>query len=174
MSIIKSNGQLSKQIKKFIMLEVKSPWNLEVIKKIKCHGESEIEKIIKSAHKTSLDKALSFPKKDRIEILNNFSKKIKQNINELAKLAASEGGKPLQDSIIEINRGAEGVDSALEVLKSEAGSVIPMNINEASSNRVAFTQKEPIGLVLAISAFNHPFNLIIHQIIPFRWPALCF
>ena len=27
-------------------------------------------------------------------------------------------------------------------------------------------KKEPIGLVLAISAFNHPFNLIIHQVIP--------
>ena len=38
--------------------------------------------------------------------------------------------------------------------------------NEASAGRIAFTQKEPIGLVLAISAFNHPFNLIIHQIIP--------
>ena len=84
----------------------------------------------------------------------------------MAKLATKEGGKPLQDSIIEINRGAEGVDSAIEVLKSDAGSVIPMNINEASRNRIAFTQKEPIGIVLAISAFNHPFNLIIHQIIP--------
>ena len=41
-----------------------------------------------------------------------------------------------------------------------------MNINKASENRIAFTQKEPIGVVLAISAFNHPFNLIIHQIIP--------
>ena len=40
-----------------------------------------------------------------------------------------------------------------------------MNIDEASKDRIAFTQKEPIGLVLAISAFNHPFNLIIHQII---------
>ena len=148
------------------MLEVRSPWDLKVIKKIKCHGENEIEKIISSAHKTALEKAENFPKIDRIKILNNFSKKIKKNINELAKLATKEGGKPLQDSIIEINRGSEGVDTAIEVLKSDAGSVIPMNINEASSNRVAFTQKEPIGLVLAISAFNHPFNLIIHQIIP--------
>ena len=41
-----------------------------------------------------------------------------------------------------------------------------MNLDDASSGRIAFTQKEPIGLVLAISAFNHPFNLIIHQIIP--------
>ena len=148
------------------MLEIRSPWNLEIIKQIKCHDENEIEKIISSANKTAQDKALSFPTKDRIQILNKFSKKIKQNINELAKLATKEGGKPLQDSIIEINRGAEGVDSAIEVLKSDAGSVIPMNINEASNNRIAFTQKEPIGIVLAISAFNHPFNLIIHQIIP--------
>ena len=41
-----------------------------------------------------------------------------------------------------------------------------MNINKASERRIAFTQKEPIGVVLAVSAFNHPFNLIIHQIIP--------
>ena len=52
------------------------------------------------------------------------------------------------------------------VLKNDSGNVIPMNIDEASKNRMAFTQKEPIGVVLAISAFNHPFNLIIHQIIP--------
>ena len=41
-----------------------------------------------------------------------------------------------------------------------------MNINKTSEKRIAFTQKEPIGVTLAISAFNHPFNLIIHQIIP--------
>ena len=72
----------------------------------------------------------------------------------------------LQILLVEIKRGAEGVESCIEVLKSESGSVIPMNLNETSSNRIAFTQKEPIGVVLAISAFNHPFNLIIHQVIP--------
>ena len=40
-----------------------------------------------------------------------------------------------------------------------------MNINEASSNRIAFSKRTNRGS-LAISAFNHPFNLIIHQIIP--------
>ena len=84
----------------------------------------------------------------------------------MANLATSEGGKPITDSIIEIKRGAEGVESCIEILKSESGHVIPMIINETSKNRLAFTQKEPIGVVLAISAFNHPFNLIIHQILP--------
>jgi acyl-CoA reductase-like NAD-dependent aldehyde dehydrogenase len=32
--------------------------------------------------------------------------------------------------------------------------------------RIAFTQKEPVGVVVAVSAFNHPLNLIVHQVAP--------
>ena len=41
-----------------------------------------------------------------------------------------------------------------------------MNVNAASAQRVAFTRKEPIGVVVAVSAFNHPLNLIAHQVAP--------
>ena len=41
-----------------------------------------------------------------------------------------------------------------------------MNLNAASAGRLAFTQHEPIGVVLAYSAFNHPLNLIVHQVGP--------
>jgi acyl-CoA reductase-like NAD-dependent aldehyde dehydrogenase len=41
-----------------------------------------------------------------------------------------------------------------------------MGMTAASVNRLAFTTREPIGVVLAISAFNHPVNLIIHQVVP--------
>ena len=43
---------------------------------------------------------------------------------------------------------------------------IPMNVNAASARRIAFTQREPIGVVVAVSAFNHPLNLIVHQVGP--------
>ncbi len=148
------------------MLEVKSPWDSNLIDSVETHGNEEIEKIISNASKVAKAKGIDFPPKDRIKVLKSFCELVKENINNLAELATSEGGKPITDSIIEIKRGVEGVESCIEVLKSDCGSVIPMNINEASSNRIAFTQKEPIGLVLAISAFNHPFNLIIHQVIP--------
>ena len=148
------------------MLEVKSPWNNETVGTVQTHNSSEIEGIIQEVCKISVHKGEDFPPKERINVLKSFIKIIQENTQSLAELATSEGGKPFTDSIIEIKRGAEGVESCIEVLKSESGSVIPMNINEASSNRIAFTQKEPIGVVLAISAFNHPFNLIIHQVIP--------
>jgi len=41
-----------------------------------------------------------------------------------------------------------------------------MGHTRSSANRLAFTQREPIGLVASISAFNHPLNLIVHQVIP--------
>jgi acyl-CoA reductase-like NAD-dependent aldehyde dehydrogenase len=148
------------------MLEVKSPWNNNKIGSVETNDSLQIEKILEESRKIANFKGLDFPPKERIDILKTFQKLISENIESLAELATSEGGKPITDSIVEIKRGAEGVESCIEVLKSDAGSVIPMNINEASSRRVAFTQKEPIGVVLAISAFNHPFNLIIHQIIP--------
>ena len=148
------------------MLEVKSPWNNETVGTVKTHNSSEIEDIVQEVCRISIHKGEDFPPKERINVLKSFIKIIQENTQSLAELATSEGGKPITDSIIEIKRGAEGVESCIEVLKSESGSVIPMNINEASSNRIAFTQKEPIGVVLAISAFNHPFNLIIHQVIP--------
>ena len=148
------------------MLEVKNPWDQKVLQKISFQNSKDIEKILELAKKNSLKKGLDFNQIRRIDVLENFFKIISSNIDELAILASSEGGKPIKDSIIEIERGAEGVKSAIEIIKSDSGNVIPMNINKASEKRIAFTQKEPIGVVLAVSAFNHPFNLIIHQIIP--------
>ena len=41
-----------------------------------------------------------------------------------------------------------------------------MKLNAASSHRLALTRREPIGVVMAVSAFNHPLNLIVHQVAP--------
>ena len=147
-------------------IEIKSPWDNKVFEKIKTNNESQIDSILTKGYNLSKEKTKYISLFKRIEILKKFASLIKKNTEFLANQAVKEGGKPLTDTLVEINRGFEGVESCIEVLKSESGNVIPMNLNKSSENRVAFTQKEPIGLVLAISAFNHPFNLIIHQIIP--------
>ncbi len=56
--------------------------------------------------------------------------------------------------------------SAADELRNFAGKEIPMGLTPASEGRWAFTTKEPIGVVAAISALNHPLNLIVHQIAP--------
>ena len=51
----------------------------------------------------------------------------------LAVLAAREGGKPLVDSRVEVARAIDGVRNCCELLRSEGGDVVPMNVNAASA-----------------------------------------
>ncbi len=85
---------------------------------------------------------------------------------ELAVEAAREGGKPLIDSRVEVARAIDGVRLCVEGLRTQAGGEIPMGLNAGSMQRLAFTRLEPIGVVVAVSAFNHPLNLIVHQVGP--------
>ncbi len=85
---------------------------------------------------------------------------------ELAIEAAREGGKPLIDSRVEVARAIDGIKICIETIRTVSGKEIPMGISDSSAQRLAFTRKQPIGVVVAISAFNHPLNLIIHQVAP--------
>ena len=72
----------------------------------------------------------------------------------------------MPDSVVEVTRAIDSVKICIETLRTEGGKVIPMGVTESSKNRIAFTQHEPIGVVVAVSAFNHPLNLIAHQVAP--------
>ena len=91
---------------------------------------------------------------------------MQDKVEELTMIAASEGGKPYKDSKVEVLRAIDGVHLCAEGLRSHAGSVIPLGTTPATTGRIAFTQKEPVGVVVAVSAFNHPLNLIVHQVGP--------
>ena len=84
----------------------------------------------------------------------------------LVLCAASEGGKPLMDTRVEVTRAIEGVKLCADVLRNQSGRQCPMGVNAASANRISFSINEPIGVVVAVSAFNHPLNLIVHQVGP--------
>ena len=84
----------------------------------------------------------------------------------LGRQIAREGGKPLADALVETDRAIDGVRNAADELRVMAGREIPMGLTPASIDRRAFTIVEPIGVVAAISAFNHPLNLIVHQVAP--------
>jgi len=145
---------------------VLSPFDGSLVGHANTSSEAEVETALSVAYEIFRDRKQWLSKPKRIEILKRTAELINERKVVIATQAAREGGKPLKDSITEVERGIDGIHSCIEVLRSEAGSVIPMGLNATSSGRVAFTQYEPIGVVAAVSAFNHPFNLIIHQVIP--------
>ncbi|WP_160109654.1 aldehyde dehydrogenase family protein [Pseudomonas izuensis] len=147
-------------------LAVHAPYNGAVVGHVAISTQADVEQALGVAHGLFSDRSQWLSKPRRIEILHRAAQLIGERKIEIATQAAREGGKPLKDSIAEVERGIDGILNSIEVLRSEGGHVIPMGLNAASANRVAFTQYEPIGVIAAVSAFNHPFNLIVHQVIP--------
>ncbi|VEB38763.1 aldehyde dehydrogenase [Legionella sainthelensi] len=103
---------------------------------------------------------------ERMKILRHTAQLLASQQERFAKMIAQEGGKPITDAAIEVSRAVDGINNAADELRHFAGKEIPMGLTPASEHRWAFTIKEPIGVVAAISAFNHPLNLIVHQIAP--------
>ncbi len=122
-------------------------------------------KALARAHACYQDREQWIPGHLRVAILERLAGAITERADELAKQAAEEGGKPLVDSLLEIKRGVEGIKTAIHELWQLRGEEVRMDMTPASAGRAAYTYREPRGVVLAISAFNHPFNLIIHQVI---------
>ena len=102
----------------------------------------------------------------RIAVLQRAANLLELRQEPFVTLIAREGGKPVSDAAVEVTRAIDGLRNAAEALRTFAGREIPMGLTPASDRRWAFTTKEPIGVVAAISAFNHPLNLIVHQVAP--------
>ncbi len=147
-------------------VEVISPYSGEVLATLALCSAAQIEHSLATAHTLFRNKSAWLSLDERCAILEKTAAIMQTRFDELAEGAAAEGGKPLMDSRLEVRRAIEGVKLCIETIRSEAGRVIPMFGADQTQHRFAFTQKEPIGLVVAVSAFNHPLNLIVHQITP--------
>lgn len=145
---------------------VTSPWDLSDIGMVPTIDSNGADIAMQTAHTVFRDKSRWLKPEQRMQILERTAEIMSEQFEALAILAASEGGKPLLDSRVEVARAIDGVRNAVECMRSESGREIPMNLNAASANRLAFTRREPIGVVMSVSAFNHPLNLIVHQVAP--------
>ncbi len=147
-------------------LNVVEAFNNKAIKTISLTPSPEVEKAIELAFFTYHDKDKRLPKYKRIEILRNAIHYMSSQKEAIIEIAVREGGKPWTDTQIEVDRAIQGIHCAVNEIENLSGTQIPMGITKGSQNRLAFTTIEPRGVVLAISAFNHPVNLIVHQVVP--------
>lgn len=147
-------------------IKITSPYNNQLLKELPLVGKAEIDQALNRAQTVYKDHNQWLPKHQRVTILERCAQLMSERIEELTQLAASEGGKPYIDSKVEVERAINGVKLAIEHLGSFEGKEIAMGHTASSANRMAYTMKEPIGVVAAISAFNHPLNLAVHQTVP--------
>ena len=154
------------ETKKTNQLEVVNPYDQKPIGTVTLTDANRVDQYLDIAHGLFRNRKHWLPGYKRIHILKNTARIMEERFEELAFQIANEGGKPLIDARVEVARAIDGVMLCIKELSYVTGTEIPMDLTKAGAGRIAFTQREPIGVVVAVSAFNHPLNLIVHQVAP--------
>ncbi|MEM7441815.1 MAG: aldehyde dehydrogenase family protein [Pseudomonadota bacterium] len=146
-------------------LTVTKAYNGQVLDELALEDWDTVDRHLKTAEQLHRSGA-TLPVYRRIEILEALASGMESEVDAYATLIAQEGGKPLTDARVEVLRAINGVRLAIGEIENSGGVEIPMDLSAAGDGRTAFTRKYPIGPVVAVSAFNHPLNLIVHQAVP--------
>ncbi|WP_084583495.1 aldehyde dehydrogenase family protein [Sphingomonas azotifigens] len=148
------------------MIDVVQAFDRQLIEQLPSDDANALEAKLARAAALHADRRLWLKPFERIAILRRLAGLVEAERQAFGGLIAREGGKPLTDALVETDRAIDGIRNAADMLRVRGGTEIPMELTPGSSDRRAWTIQEPIGVVAAISAFNHPFNLAVHQVAP--------
>lgn len=144
--------------------DVINPCDYSVLERLNYHSDQFVEDAFKKA-----SDALNFDIRtglhSRIAAMRVAQSLLKEREEEFLSVMVKEGGKPLRDSRVEFSRALLGFEAAIAELYNLGGQEIPMGLGASSVGRRAYTRRVPVGINLALCAFNHPLNLLIHQVI---------
>lgn len=144
-------------------VKVLRPYDQSLIREIPMDSQEAVMAALGRAHRLFQDRSRWLAPYERIAILERAAALMQERVESLTQTALHEGGKPYVDSRTEVLRAIGGVKIAAETISRLGGEQVPMGLTEATRNRIAFTTREPVGVVVSLSAFNHPLNLVIHQ-----------
>ncbi len=115
------------------------------------------------------DRWAEVPGHERARLLRALASRLESDRETMARLIASEVGKPIVDARVEVDRAVGVYRLAAEEIRHLGGESFPADAYErpaGNEQRFLFTVRDPIGVVVAIGPFNGPLNLLSHKIAP--------
>ncbi|MFD1037393.1 NAD-dependent succinate-semialdehyde dehydrogenase [Virgibacillus byunsanensis] len=140
---------------------VYNPATGDLVKDVKVNSEDEIKQAIKSGHE-SFKKWSAINAHERSRLLRRWSQKIQENKESIAEIMTMENGKPLKESLGEVDYATSYIDWYAEEAKRIYGRTIPAS----SESKRIIVNRQPIGLVAAITPWNFPAAMMTRKAAP--------
>ncbi|MGW6663005.1 MULTISPECIES: aldehyde dehydrogenase family protein [Peribacillus] len=145
--------------------DLRSPYSGKVIAQVPMAEKETVLKAIECAEQGAKEMK-KLTALERSNILERAAGIFKERLEECALILAKENAKPLKAARGEILRTIETYKFAAEEAKRIHGETIPMDAAKNGKGRFAYTKREPLGVIAAITPFNFPFNLAAHKLGP--------
>ena len=145
--------------------QLSNPFNGEKIADVAEAGKDDVIRAIDSAA-GAVRAMTEMDAHKRSDILRKVAEFIQEDREECARLIAEEASKPLKVARGEVDRTIMTYTFASEEARRVHGETIPMDAAPGGEGRVAYTVREPLGVIAAITPFNFPMNLVAHKVGP--------
>ncbi|OHD96082.1 MAG: aldehyde dehydrogenase [Sulfurimonas sp. GWF2_37_8] len=145
--------------------ERKSPYSGVVVSRAPiCSAEmaNKALKIAQNASKAAKASTLA----QRCNWLLDVAQKLRENKEDIAKTITDEVGKPITFARVEVERCIETVTLSAETMRTMHGETINTDAMPSGKKTTAYFSRVPAGVVVAITPFNFPLNLIAHKLAP--------
>ncbi|MBT9245773.1 aldehyde dehydrogenase family protein [Gemmobacter fulvus] len=110
--------------------------------------------------------AQQLPRHRRAAILEGAATLVAQDQEAFARLISAEAGKTIRQARKEVLRCINTLRLSSEEAKRGGGEIIPFDAFAGSERRQGWFTREPLGIIVAITPFNDPLNLVAHKLGP--------
>lgn len=146
-------------------IDVVNPFDGSVVDMVPKGDASDAEAAIASAVRGA-EAMARLTAYERYEILHRAAELMAERVEDLGRTITLEEGKVLAEGVGEAKRGMETMTLSAEEAKRLYGETIPLDAGSGVRDQFGFTLRVPCGVVLAITPFNFPLNLVCHKVGP--------
>jgi glyceraldehyde-3-phosphate dehydrogenase (NADP+) len=146
-------------------VDIVNPYTGKTVKKVYKTTKEQVNESLNYLHSV-FQKYKTVPSYLRGELLELVSAKMSERKNELAELITLETGKPIKFSKIEIDRAVFTFKTGSEEAKRIDGEIIPLDQFKGSEGKTGYIKRFPLGVILGITPWNFPVNLVAHKLAP--------
>lgn len=146
-------------------IEVRNKYSGQTIATIPTARREDVDAAIAAAARTARA-MMELPAHRRAAILSATAARMQERKEEFARTIAAEAGKALKYARVEVDRGISTFTFAAEEARRIHGETVPLDAAASGDGYFGFYIRRPVGVVVAISPFNFPLNLVAHKVAP--------
>jgi glyceraldehyde-3-phosphate dehydrogenase (NADP+) len=146
-------------------IDVVDPYDYKVIDTVPSADEKDVEKAVSLAE-IGAKIARDMPIHQRTSILKKVADILEQKREEFAQIIARESSKTIKEARKEAFRCWNTITISAEEAKRVVGETLPFDSVPGTENRKGYWYRMPVGVILAITPFNDPLNLVAHKLGP--------
>lgn len=155
----------SEEIKRDNMMERFSPYDGRIVSRSSVCNADDARQALNIAQNAS-KMAKKVPLHQRCSWLMDVASKLREQREAFARVLCDEVGKPISYARIEVDRCIETITLSAETMRTLHGETINTDAMPSGRKAHAYWQRVPCGVVVAITPFNFPLNLVAHKLAP--------